>query len=176
VLAFRVGPNRARVCIDVPADRVAWVRNPPELLAAYRAFYLEHLIVDTQPYPGIRELLAELQVRALPLAVLSNKPHELTVRIVERLFGEVPWRGVLGQRAGRPRKPDATCALELAAALGCPPAEIGFVGDTRIDMQTARAAGMIAVGVRWGFRDAPELVDHGAHHLIARPQELLTLL
>ena len=147
----------------------------PELLAAYRAFYLEHLIVHTQPYPGIRELLAELQAQRLPLAVLSNKPHELTIRIVAELFPDVPFVGVLGQRKDHPRKPDPSGALELCHALGHPPADVALVGDTRTDMQTARAAGMLAIGVRWGFRDPPELLEHGAHHLIEKPTDLLLL-
>lgn len=108
--------------------------------------------------------------------MLSNKPHDLTVRIVAALFPDVRFAGVLGQRPDRPRKPDPSGARELAAALGCAPPDVALVGDTSTDMQTARAAGMFAVGVRWGFRDAPELAAHGAQHLLARPDELLALL
>ena len=147
-----------------------------EVLAAYRLRYAEHLLVHSQPYPGIPELLSELQGRGAPLAVLSNKPHEPTVQIVRALFPDVRFAGVLGQRPEVPRKPDPAAARELCSALGCAPADVGFLGDTRIDMQTARAAGMTAIGVRWGFRDAAELLAHGAQHVIAHPSELLALL
>jgi phosphoglycolate phosphatase len=157
----------------LPPGREALV---PELLAAYRAHYLAHLIVHTQPYPGISELLSELQARGRPLAVLSNKPHELTTRIVTALFPAVRFVGVLGQRPDHPLKPDPAGALELCSALGHAPGDVALVGDTRTDMQTARAAGMIAIGVRWGFRDARELSEHGAHHVVAEPHELLALL
>jgi len=176
------GPDAYRSFVGEGASQL--VRNAlppgrdelvPELLAAYRAHYLAHLIVHTQPYPGIPELLSELQARGLPLAVLSNKPHELTTRVVAALFPGVPFAGVLGQRPDHPRKPDPAGALELCSALGHAPGDIALVGDTRTDMQTALAAGMIAIGVRWGFRDAPELTAHGAHHLIARPADLLAL-
>ena len=147
-----------------------------EVLAAYRLRYAEHMLVHSRPYPGIRELLAELQRRRVPLAVLSNKPHEPTVKITSALFPDIRFTGVLGQRTGVPRKPDPTAALELCTALNCAPSEVGFLGDTRIDMQTARSAGMTAIGVQWGFRDAAELQAHGAHHLLAHPSELLALL
>ncbi|HMI91120.1 MAG TPA: HAD family hydrolase, partial [Polyangiales bacterium] len=177
------GPDAYRQFVGEGASQL--VRNAlppgrdellPELLSAYRAHYLAHLIVHTQPYPGIRELLSELQGRGLPLAVLSNKPHELTTRIAAALFPEVRFAGVLGQRPNHPRKPDPAGALELCSALGRPASEIALVGDTRTDMQTANAAGMIAVGVRWGFRDAPELTAHGARHLISKPADLLPLV
>jgi phosphoglycolate phosphatase len=177
------GPDAYRLFVGEGATQLARNVLPPDqqvlvpaLLADYRAHYLAKLIVHTQPYPGIPELLSDLQGRALPLAVLSNKPHDLTVRIVAALFPDMRFAGVLGQRPDRPRKPDPSGALELATALGRAPGDVALVGDTRTDMQTAGAAGMIAVGVRWGFRDAPELTEHGAHHLITRPAELLGLL
>jgi len=83
---------------------------------------------------------------------------------------------VAGHRQTIPRKPDPAGALELARMLGCAAHRCLFVGDTKVDMQTARAAGMTAIGVSWGFRARPELIDHGAAHVLDHPAELLALL
>ncbi len=151
--------------------------SPDELaqvLAAYRADYLEHLFDGSPPYPGIPELLQALRARGVPLAVLSNKAEPATVKLAEGLFPGL-FAQVRGERPGTPKKPDPTAALALAAALGVAPADCAFVGDTAIDMKTARAAGMVPVGVAWGFRPE-ELVPHGAAHVLSHPRELLALL
>lgn len=86
-----------------------------------------------------------------------------------------PFEAVHGQKPGVPLKPDPAAALEIARELGIPPAQWLYLGDTNTDMKTARAAGMCAVGVLWGFRDRKELEESGAQHIIASPGELLGL-
>lgn len=130
----------------------------------------------TRPYDGIAELLDALVGRGLPLAVLSNKPHDLTVRLVSDLLATWPFACVFGERAGVPRKPDPTSALEVAARLGVAPRECLYVGDTPTDMATATAAGMPSVGACWGFRDAEELRNAGAGALASTPEEVLDRL
>lgn len=107
------------------------------------------------------------------MAVLSNKPHEFTVRCVQAHFAAVPFTRVLGQRDSVPRKPDPAGALEIADHCGRPSEQFLYVGDTAIDMETGLAAGMFPVGVLWGFRPREELVQAGARGLAARPEELL---
>ncbi|WP_375768400.1 HAD family hydrolase [Archangium gephyra] len=146
------------------------------VLAAYKAFYAEHLLDHTHPYPGVREVLARLQDEGVKLAVLSNKPDAATRRLVEALLPEVRFGVVYGERAGVPRKPDPTAALGIAAELGVGPGDCAFIGDTAVDMDTARAAGMYGVGVTWGFRDVEELQAHGARALAHTADELLQAL
>ncbi len=110
------------------------------------------------------------------MAVLSNKRDEFVKALVAQRLGAFRFVDVRGERDGVPRKPDPAAALDLARALGVPPARIAFVGDTAIDMKTATAAGMRPVGVLWGFRGKDELVTHGARHLLATPEELLALV
>jgi len=142
----------------------------------FRDAYREQWNVHTQPYAGVCELLDELVRRSIPMAVLSNKPHEATVRCVEEMLGEYPFEWVLGQRDDVPRKPDPTAAREIARQMRVPAGDFAFLGDTATDMQTAVRAEMIPVGVLWGFRPRDELLDHGARVLIEQPQELLALL
>jgi phosphoglycolate phosphatase len=164
--------------VDVLARRAAPAhagaeRRHVELVAAYQRRYGEHLFDATVPYPGIPEAIAELRRRGIPLGVLSNKPDAPTKQICEALFPGA-FAAVRGQLPEVPVKPDPQAALALAAELGVPAAEVAFVGDTAIDMRTAVAAGMRAVGVAWGFRPLA-LRATGAEVLVERADELIAL-
>jgi phosphoglycolate phosphatase len=143
--------------------------------AAMMVDYGRHCLVKTRLYDGVAETVSRLRADGVRLAVLSNKPHELTKRIVSGLLGCSDFEQVLGARPDTPAKPDPTAALLLAARLACAPRRIVFLGDTAIDMATATAAGMIAVGASWGFRTDRELLDGGATAVLAHPLELLEL-
>lgn len=144
-----------------------------EVLEAFRRDYVDNLLVRSAPYPGVRALLDALSLRSVPMCVLSNKLHEPTRRMVAALFPATAFVDAVGERPDRPRKPDPSVALELAARMHVAPERCGLVGDSGIDMQTARAAGMRAVGVTWGFREREELLSDGADALIDRPDQLL---
>lgn len=159
----------------LPEDR----RDPEHRAAAQAAFeriYSRNWNRRTAPYPGIAPMLDQLAGRGLPMAILSNKPDAFTRLCVARLLA--PWRfdPVFGQRPGVAKKPDPAGALEVASHLSLDPREILYMGDSAVDMHTARAAGMDAVGVLWGFRSEEELKEAGADRLIASPGELLTIL
>lgn len=147
-----------------------------DVLAAFRARYDAHCAVRTHAYPGIDALLEALARQQVPTAILSNKPHPPTVEVVRVLFPRHRFVQVLGDREGHAKKPDPTSALAIARAMDIAPAELLFVGDTPIDVATARSAGMRSVGVCWGMRTRRELEDAGVDHLIATPEELLPLL
>ena len=131
---------------------------------------------NTKTYPGIPELLTELQKLKIPMAVLSNKPHEFTVPMIKKLLPDFSFDAVLGVSETVKRKPDPSAALLIAKKLKLKPQEILYLGDTNTDMQTAVAAGMYAVGALWGFRDAKELLDNGAKVLIEKPLDVLKIL
>jgi phosphoglycolate phosphatase len=145
-------------------------------VAAIRDVYGRRWAERTRPYAEIPELLDELTARRLQLAVLSNKPHDLTTRIVAALLPRWSFAAVLGARPETPRKPDPRGALAIARQLGLPPAQLLYLGDSGVDMTTARAAGMVALGALWGFRGEEELSAAGAQRLLQRPLELLALL
>lgn len=142
------------------------------LREAYRAGWN----VKTRPYEGIPAMLDSLAERGLKMAVLSNKPQEFTRLCVDDLLSQWRFDPVFGKRDGVPRKPDPAGAMEIARHLGVEPAEILYLGDTAIDMETARAAGMYGVGACWGFRPAEELLEGGARVLVKHPVEVPGLL
>jgi len=142
-------------------------------LALQQADYQASWQRDAQPYPGIVDMLERLSQRDVPLTVLSNKDHEFTLACVEHFFPTITFQKIVGFSNSVPHKPDPTGAQSIARLLKVPAASIIFVGDTAMDMQTARTCGMTAVGVLWGFRNADELLEAGAHHLIRQPHNLL---
>ena len=127
-------------------------------------------------FPGIADLLDALAARHVPMAVLSNKPNGFTVQMVDHFLSAWPLRPVVGAFEDRPRKPDPTLALEIAAEIGAPPERCLMVGDSDVDMLVGRNAGMTSVGVAWGFRPISELEESGSHAVIRRPERLLELL
>lgn len=155
------------------------VRERQELSAAvrqtYQAYYETHNLVQSKPYEGVPEMLQALVDRGIRLVVLSNKPDADTKAVVRHFFPQIPFAAVRGQVEGVPVKPDPAGAIALAAQLGLDPGEFLYLGDTAVDMQCARNAGMHPVGALWGFRTAEELRESGAEHLIARPGDLLNI-
>jgi phosphoglycolate phosphatase len=151
-----------------------------ELVAACvrraREIYWENWNRKTQPYDGITDLLDRLKARGLPLAVLSNKPHDFTVRYVKAYFDRWDFKVVMGQNDHFPVKPDPASALDIARQMGLSPQSYLFVGDSAVDVKTADAAGMHAVGVAWGFKGPQELRESGCRTLVDHPLEILPLL
>jgi len=154
--------NLIRAAVPAPeAERAEALY--PEAHAAYDALGLG----DSRPYPGAREALEALSAKGAPLAVVSNKPDDITRKMVAGLFPDIPFALVRGGLPGVPAKPDPYSALEAARLFGLAPDECAFVGDSDVDMRTANAAGMRAVGAAWGFRGEEELRAAGAS-VIAR--------
>ena len=145
-------------------------------LEAYLDDYGQHWNIKTKPYVGIPEMLDALVARGLKLAVLSNKPEEFTQKCVRELLSNWTFDAVIGTSNRVPSKPSPVGALEIAGRLNISPEEFLYLGDTGIDMRTAIAARMFAVGVLWGFRDREELQREGARVLIEKPLEILRLL
>ena len=147
-----------------------------EVLKRFKKEYDQQLHAKTKPYAGIYELLDELKKLDYNLAVLSNKPHDFTVAYINHLFKNYNFKEVHGQKKEVQRKPDPIGAINIAKALNVPCDEIFFVGDTMVDMQTAKSANMKAIGVLWGFRDEKELLTNGADFIVKHPLEILEIV
>lgn len=155
-------------------ERASGVAEPDKLSLLHkemREYYQAHLDEKTRPYPGVGDLLGRLAGLGFPLAVLSNKAHPFSRSLVRRFFPDIPFQAVEGQREGFPPKPDPAGVLRITGIFGQAPAEIGLVGDSRVDMLTAVNSGAFPIGVTWGFRDRDELLAHGAKILLDRPEE-----
>ena len=171
-----VGDGALKLVIRaLPEDK----RDDTIVRQCYDAFledYSRNWNVKTRPYDGIPELLDKLTTRGLKMAVLSNKPHNHTIKCMEGFLSDWNFDVVFGQRDNIPKKPDPAGALEIAEHLNISPSDFLYLGDTETDLKTSFAAGMFPVGVLWGFRTAEELQKNGAKVLIKRPLEVLELL
>jgi phosphoglycolate phosphatase len=166
---------RALVTRALPQDVLA-KEDIDARIADYQKHYLDTWHDKTRPYTGMIETLDDLLAHGIKLAVLSNKPDHFTKLCCAHFFPDVPFAPVLGARANVPRKPDPHGALEICCELGVRPKDCAFIGDSGIDMATAVNAGMLPVGVRWGFRGEAELVEHGAKELVSHPDDLVCLV
>jgi phosphoglycolate phosphatase len=160
----------------LPAQAVEDDRLFAAILAEASSIYASDLLNTTKPYPGIPELLSALQAREIRCAVLSNKPDEMTRHMVSSLFPRVPFLAVMGDKVSRPKKPDPSNALTIAALAGIPPSRFAFVGDSGVDMETAKSSGMLPLGASWGYRSIAELEAHGAAAILEQPSDLLKYL
>lgn len=157
----------------VPAQIRSDARTVAGLAARLREEYGRHPVELTRPYEGVPELIERLRARdSLPLAILSNKAGDLVREIVAEFFDAEDFALVRGLEPGVPAKPDPTSALEIAVRIGVPPRAVVYLGDSDVDVQTARNAGMYALGAGWGFRGADELRAAGADEVILRPLDL----
>ncbi|MGJ0317596.1 HAD family hydrolase [Aliarcobacter cryaerophilus] len=147
-----------------------------EVTKRFKIEYDGKLHSKTLPYDGIYELLDELKKLDINLAVLSNKPHEFTVSYVNHFFKNYDFKEVHGQKKDVPKKPDPKAALDIVKCLDSSCENTYFIGDTKIDMQTAKNANMTAIGVLWGFRDEKELRDFGADFIVSNPLEILKII
>lgn len=146
-----------------------------DLIQEYRREYATTYKEHSRPYDGILEVLAELKKAGIKMAVLSNKSHEFTVRMTRELL-PFEFDVILGAKPGTPVKPDPIPLHEVLRQLVLEPEEVVYVGDTCVDMETARAGGLLAAGALWGFRSEDELLRSGAQVLLKTPRDLLPLI
>jgi len=146
------------------------------LLDLFKEYYDKNCMVDTKPYKGIPELLARLQEMNVAIAVASNKYQEAAHRIVTHFFPDIRFASIEGQVEGRPAKPDPSIVFSVLANHPTPKSQVLYVGDSGVDMETARRACVESIGVTWGFRTASELREAHADHIISTPAEILDFL
>jgi len=139
----------------------------------FNQYYEKNWDNQTRPYGGIMEMLEQVQRCGIKVNVLSNKPDEFTQIYVKRYFPQIDFSFVYGGRASVPKKPAPDGALKIADSLNIAAADCMFVGDTRVDIETGKSAGMTTVGVTWGFRGRAELEESGAEIIIDSPRQLL---
>lgn len=152
------------------------LKNYEAVYARYQEIFKEDCTYKVSVFDGMLETLNQLKEKKIRLGVISNKPHERTLDVINRLFGDGVFDCVLGLKDGAKRKPDPNGALKAAEQFGVKPDECLFVGDTNVDMQTGKNAGMVKVGVLWGFRTKEELKENGADYIISRPDELMKIV
>jgi phosphoglycolate phosphatase len=147
-----------------------------EVVKRMREHYKANCLNKTSVYPGLKDVVAQLKRRGMALAVLTNKDQNVAGRIVEHCFGKGVFDRVVGVVDRMPVKPGLQAVTKLMTEMGLAKDDCLLVGDSGIDIDTAKAAGIRSVGVTWGFRDRDELLEHGAAVVVDSAAELLRLV
>ena len=156
----------------LPAQLAANEAYVEECVAQFRRYYVDNIDRHTVPYEGMHDLLHRLRRKGVQVAVASNKFQHGTDRLVAKFFGDVDFVAVQGNREGAPLKPDPQIVNNILQKAGVEHAKTVMIGDSGIDIRTAAAAGIDAIGVAWGFRFAEELYEAGAERVVTTVAEL----
>lgn len=150
------------------------LNNPmfEETFATFRQHYMQHNLDTTQPYPGIMQLLEQLKAEGKNIAVVSNKFYAATRELCRHFFGDlVPV--AIGEREDIRKKPAPDTVIEALRELGVDKEGAVYIGDSDVDIDTARNSHMPCISVLWGFRSKEFLLEHGATHLVSSPSEIV---
>lgn len=146
-----------------------------ECLLEFQNIYEQHCLDHTLPYPGVKELIDELYEQGIQLAVVTNKPHHVAVKIVETLFPQ-RFVTILGQQDLYPIKPHPESVFIALMAMKLSKDDCYFIGDSNVDIETGDQAEMESIGVSWGFRGRKELEEAGATYVVDEAKEIMELI
>lgn len=164
-----VGNGVQKLCFRaLPEDKK---EETDKLLAIFTEYYNEHFLDKTDLYPGIKDTLRVLSDSGVTLAVATNKPQDFARKIVAALLPEVTFTSVLGGCAERPKKPDKAIISEILSELP-EQDKVFMIGDSNVDIQTAKNSGLISIGCVWGFRSRKELEAGGADFIAETPGDI----
>lgn len=172
---FFVGNGVSRLLERVLPEDARTQANVDMLRRYFTEYYDSHCTVHTHPYPGIPELLQQLNEAQVKVAVASNKYQAAVTSLISHYFPSIKWAAIEGQKDDYPVKPDPSIVFDILSKVPTPKADVIYVGDSGVDMETARRACVASVGVTWGFRPVKELREYYAEHIVNRPSEILAL-
>ncbi|MCD7836443.1 MAG: HAD-IA family hydrolase [Lachnospiraceae bacterium] len=139
---------------------------------SFMPYYKAHCADKTKPYDGITELLRQLKEEGLLTAVVSNKADTAVRLLCEQYFNGL-FDYCVGEKAGIPRKPAPDSVYEVLEQLSIDKKDAVYVGDSEVDLATAKNAGLDCIAVSWGFRDEGFLSEHGAVRIASEPEEVM---
>lgn len=146
--------------------------NFKRAVSIYDNAYEKNFMYLTKPFDKIKQELEKIKAMGIEIAVLSNKPHNVTEAVIREAFGEGFFSQVYGQREDVEKKPAPDGFLEISKSFGAKPEECVMIGDTDVDMLTGKNAGAHRLGVLWGFRTRDELLENGAEIIVDNVEEL----
>ncbi len=170
--------NGARYLLEqcLEASQAGSSSRIEEALGIYREVFDENCTYEAKPYEGIAGALNEMKSRGIQLCVLSNKPHRQVVKVIHAMFGEDLFTYIQGETEEIPRKPDPAGVYLALEKMHVQPEDCLYVGDSEVDAQTGRNAGLPVICVSWGFRTKEELKAEEPEYIIDKAEELLNFV
>lgn len=172
---YFVGNGVSKLLERVLPEDMRSAENVEKLRVYFKEYYGANMTRHTRPYEGIQDLLSALRERGINVAVASNKYQTAVDKLVRHYFPTIEWAAIEGQKEGVPVKPDPSIVFEILSKCPTPKSQVLYVGDSGVDMDTARRAGVISIGVTWGFRPEKELRSHFADNIVSATQQILEL-
>ena len=164
--------NGVRLLIERAVEPGTDKATIDRVFADFKTHYMHHSLDTTRPYDGIMDMLHELHHRGIRIAVVSNKLYAATRELCHHFFADTV-EVAIGEKEGIRRKPSPDTVIEAMLELGVDKADAVYVGDSDVDIATAKNCGMPCISVLWGFRDKDFLIEHGAQTFVSHPSELL---
>lgn len=171
---FMVG-NGVRRLIE-RAQPAAPAATVDKMVESFKEYYDDHCCDTTEPYNGIPELIKDLTDNGVSVAVTSNKYEKAVRSIVTHYFPDTKFAALLGQVEGRPIKPDPSIVFAALLACPTPKQDVLYVGDSAVDIETAKRACVECVGVTWGFSPVSHLRGAYADHIVSTPAEIAKIV
>lgn len=172
---YFVGNGVSKLLERVLPEDMRSAENVEKLRVYFKEYYGANMTRHTRPYEGIQDLLSTLRERGINVAVASNKYQTAVDKLVRHYFPTIEWAAIEGQKEGVPVKPDPSIVFEILSKCPTPKSQVLYVGDSGVDMDTARRAGVTSIGVTWGFRPEKELRSHFADNIVSDTQQILEL-
>ena len=147
-----------------------------EALERFKKAYSKCCLDKTRPYEGMYETVKELYDRGILLAVNTNKINDYCEKLIHKNFPGIEFVKILGNIEGIPTKPDPTGVEEILKLMKLPKEEVLYIGDSDVDIKTAKNAGLQSVWVPWGFRSYEQVKEWGPDHILEKAEDLLKLL
>lgn len=173
---YFVGNGVSKLLQRVLPEDARTEENVNELRKYFIEYYEVHNTDNTKPYPGITELLEQLQDDGVKLAVASNKYDSAVKKLITHYFPQIKWAALEGQKEGVPVKPDPSIVFEILSKCPTKKSDVLYIGDSGVDMETARRACVTSCGVTWGFRPISELMAYHAENIANQPNEIYALV
>lgn len=173
---YFVGSGVRRLIQRVIPENHRDIETVERCLKDFQAYYDEHCTDLTKPYPGIIDLLQDLADKGVKLAVATNKYQRAATKVITHYFADIDWIAIEGQKEGINVKPDPSVVFSILAQVKLPKTDVLYVGDSGIDMETARRACLDSVGVTWGFRPEKELNESRANCIISNPADIVDIV
>ncbi|MBQ8348748.1 MAG: HAD family hydrolase [Ruminococcus sp.] len=169
-----VGNGVQKLCYRaLPDDKKDETEN---LVGLFSEYYNEHFLDKTVLYKGMSETIHKLGSFGIRLAVATNKPQDFARKIVDALLPDVEFISVLGGCSERPKKPDTAIIREILERLPIEDNQVFMIGDSNVDIQTAKNSGIISIGCIWGFRGREELESEGADYIAETPGDIAKII
>lgn len=169
-----VGNGAQKLCFRaLPDDRK---NDADKLHKFFKEYYGSHYLDSTTLYAGIKEVMKQLSDNGVKIAVATNKPQDTARKLVSHLLPDIEFVKVLGGCDDRPKKPDSAIIMEILSEISDENNRIYMIGDSNVDIRTAKNSSLISIGCLWGFRSREELESEGADHIAEKASDITDII